>query len=389
VTKWSIALLRFAIFVLLGIILGGVAACIRPSAVASMTVPAGPGDLIPVSRPASRPATQSADAEAVAELIHLLESDSLAVREEATHKLIGMGICVNRLLEAKLRERNLAPEVAVRINAVLDDMTGWPFDANEAAMRQEKAAHDLGIPVAISLDLGNQVTMKLALIPAGKFLMGSPVDEKGHFKNESPRHVVAITKPFYMSVHPVTQQQYEQVMGENPSDFKGEQNPVETVSWGEALEFCKRVSRKTGKRVSLPTEAQWEYACRAGSKTRFSYGDDDDYARLDDYAWYDKNCDNRPHPVGQKKPNAWGLFDMHGGVLQWCSDWFAPYANERSQDPEGPDSGKTRVLRGGCWCYGSVACRAAIRGGNSPYDRYRIMGFRVSADLKEHSAPNP
>src|ERR1019366_6733194 len=118
-----------------------------------------------------------------------------------------------------------------------------------------------------------------------------------------------------------TEEQYEQIMGKNPSRIKGAQNPVETVSWDDAMEFCKKLSQKTGKTVRLPTEAQWEYACRAGTKTRFSFGDKDE--DLGDYAWYEKNSDGKSHPVGQKKPNGLGLYDMHGNVWQWCADWYA------------------------------------------------------------------
>ena len=181
--------------------------------------------------------------------------------------------------------------------------------------------------------------MKLALIPSGKFMMGSPKDEKDRLDNEGPQREVTISKAFYMGVYAVTQEQYERIMGENPSYFKGGQNPVETVSWDDAVEFCKKLSQKSSKAVSLPTEAQWEYACRAGSTTRFSYGDDDD--KLGDYAWYGKNSGSKTHPVGQKKPNAWGLYDMHGNAWQWCSDWYADtYANANKTDPTGPAFGE-------------------------------------------------
>ncbi len=247
----------------------------------------------------------------------------------------------------------------------------------------------------LTLDLGNKVTMKLVLIPAGKFMMGSTADEqekaaanvmeatgdKADFSNEGPQREVTISKAFYMGVYLVTQEQYEQIMGENPSHFKGEQNPVECVSWDDAVEFCKKLSRKTGKTVTLPTEAHWEYACRAGSKTRFCFGDADD--KLGDYAWYTMNSDHKTHPVGQKKPNAWGLYDMHGNVHEWCWDWYADdYANANKTDPTGPASGAFRVLRGGTWGHYSPICRSARRGGLSPDSRDQFTGFRVSMDLK-------
>ncbi len=230
----------------------------------------------------------------------------------------------------------------------------------------------------LTLDLGNRVTLKLVRIPAGKFTMGSPEAEKDRLSNEGPQHEVAISKAFYMGVYAVTQEQYEQIMGENPSYFKGAKNPVETVSWDDAVEFCKKLSKKTGKTVTLPSEAQWEYACRAGSKTRFSYGDNDD--NMGDYAWYSKNSDNTTHPVGQKKPNQWGLYDMHGNVWQWCSDWYADdYSNANEKDPTGPASGESRVQRGSSWHYTPWGCRSAFRsriipGGRDDLD---IGGFRV------------
>ena len=234
----------------------------------------------------------------------------------------------------------------------------------------------------LTLDLGNKVTMKLVSIPSGKFMMGSPASEKDRFDSEGPQHEVTISKAFYMGGYSVTQEQYEQIMGKNPSQFKGAQNPVENVSWDDAVEFCKKLSQKTGKTVRLPTEAEWEYACRAGSKTRFSYGDDNDYANLGDYAWYDKNSDKKTHPVGQKKPNAWGLYDMHGNVWQWCSDWYDSYANAKNTDPQGPASGTSRVLRGGSWYNLPQNCRSARRSWNDPDDRFHNFGFRVVVDLK-------
>jgi formylglycine-generating enzyme required for sulfatase activity len=135
--------------------------------------------------------------------------------------------------------------------------------------------------------------------------------------------------------------------------------------------------------VHLPTEAQWEYTCRAGSKTRFSYGHDNDYGNVGDHSWNIENSDGRPHPVGQKKPNDWGLFDMHGNVWEWCSDWWQEsYTNAKDKDPQGPANGTSRVLRGGCWRSPPSSCRSAVRSGCSPGDRFNNLGFRVSVDSK-------
>ena len=241
----------------------------------------------------------------------------------------------------------------------------------------------------LTLDLGNNISMKLVLLPAGKFMMGSPDTEKDHERNEGPQHEVTISKPFYMGVYEVTQEQYEAVMGKNPSSFKGAQKPVETVFWNDAVEFCKKLSQKTGKTVSLPTEAQWEHACRAGSKTRFYYGNDNDHANLGDYAWYQKKYgEGETHAVGQKKSNAFGLYDMHGNVLEWCADWYdeheEDYANADKTDPTGPAIGSGRVLRGGSWIHLPRYCRSASRFRYAPRrgrddidQKFHYFGFRV------------
>jgi formylglycine-generating enzyme required for sulfatase activity len=171
-------------------------------------------------------------------------------------------------------------------------------------------------------------------------------------------------------------------MGTNPSSFKGAQNPVETVSWEDAVTFCKKLSQKSEKAVSLPTEAQWEYACRAGSTTRFCYGDDNDYSKLGDYAWFKSNSGDQTHPVGQKKPNGWGLYDMHGNIGQWCSDLFDNYADTKQTDPPGPAIANLHVLRGGCWYYAPRDCRSAGRNGFDGGVGGSGFGFRVVVELK-------
>ena len=246
------------------------------------------------------------------------------------------------------------------------------------------------VPKELTLDLGNQVTMKLALIPAGKFTMGSPAGEKDRADDEV-QHDVTISKPFYMGIFEVTQEQYQQVVGTNPSKFKGAQNPVEQVSWNDAADFCKKLSQTTGKTVTLPTEAQWEYACRAGTTTPFHTGqtistDEANYNGNSVYGNGQKGTDRQTTiPVGSFKPNAFGLYDMHGNVLEWCSDWYGSYANANQVDPAGPSSGEYRVLRGGCWNGIPQDCRSAGRSGVVPgYPGYRFsnFGFRVVVDLK-------
>jgi formylglycine-generating enzyme required for sulfatase activity len=188
---------------------------------------------------------------------------------------------------------------------------------------------------------------------------------------------VTISKPFYMGVTEVTQAQYGAVVGMDPADIKSPTNPVEDVSWVYATNFCLKLIEKTGKNVRLPTEAEWEYACRAGSKTRFCFGDSDN--GLADYAWSGANSGGKTNPVGQKKPNAWGLFDMHGNVWEWCADWYGDYPKEAATGSQGPATGTYRVLRGGGWGLSPLYCRSAYRGGIclSPDGRYYDCGFRV------------
>ncbi len=239
----------------------------------------------------------------------------------------------------------------------------WPFDATEAARRQDETAKALGVSKELALDLGKGVKMKLVLIPAGKFVMGSPKNEKGRWAEEV-QHEVIISKPFYVGNYTVTQEQYQQVIGKNPSVFKGASNPVEQVSWEEAIEFCKAVSNKTGNIVRLPTEAQWEYACRGGTATPFNTGD--------------------TMPASSCKSNAWGLFDMHGNIWQWCNDLFGEdYANSPKTDPEGPKyNGKCRVQRGGSWKCSPSACRSAALHGHTQNYGYDDAGFRVIVEIK-------
>jgi formylglycine-generating enzyme required for sulfatase activity len=223
----------------------------------------------------------------------------------------------------------------------------------------------------------NTIGMNLALIPAGEFMMGSPETEKERFDIEGPQHRVKITKAFYMGTTEVTQAQWKAVMGANPSHFQGDDFPVETVSWDDCQEFLKKLSAKEGKTYRLPTEAEWEYACRAGSTTRFNAGDDDN--ALDGAGWYGGNSENKTHPVGQKKPNAWGLYDMHGNVWEWCQDWCGEdyYKSSPTNDPAGPETSAGRVLRGGAWNIYPRSCRSAIRLKLDPGYRHYLHGFRV------------
>ena len=195
--------------------------------------------------------------------------------------------------------------------------------------------------------------------------------------SEKPAHEVTLTRPYYIGKFEVTQEQYQQIMGVNSSDFKGQNLPVENVSWDEAQEFCKKASEKTGLTVRLPTEAEWEHACRAGTRTTYCTGDGE--ADLDRAAWYYKNSNETTHPVGQKTANAWGVYDMHGNVWEWVQDFYEPYKAGAATDPVGPSQGQYRVLRGGSWDDIPRDCRSANRLWINPDYRYNIVGFRVAA----------
>ena len=196
-------------------------------------------------------------------------------------------------------------------------------------------------------------------------------------ENEKPAHTVTLTQPFYMGKCDVTQEQYQQLIGTNPSQFKGKDNPVEMVLWDEAQGFCKKLTEQTKQTVRLPTEAEWEYSCRAGTTTAFYSGDAE--ADLSRVTWYAGNSKNTTRPVGQKDPNGFALYDMHGNVSQWCQDWYGEdyYSKSPTANPQGPDQGTERLLRGGSWYDGSMGCRSAFRGWYVPDFRSSIIGFRV------------
>jgi len=257
----------------------------------------------------------------------------------------------------------------------------WPFDAEEAKRRQREAAARLDVLVKASVDLGDDVKMDFVLIPPGEFVMGSPAGEEKRSPREGPRHPVRITKPFYLGVTEVTRAQWVNVTGKKPYTVKGPDRPIGVVSWDEAMDFCERLTereRAAGRlsdreQYRLPTEAEWEYACRAGMATMYSFGDDRN--RLSEYAWFGES--NAP-PVAQKKPNPWGLYDMHGNVWEWVLDCYddAPYPPGLRIDPVGAPSGEKRLFRGGSWCNSWWHLRSAYRGRRLGSYRCHVVGFR-------------
>ncbi|MGO9111996.1 MAG: formylglycine-generating enzyme family protein [Thermoguttaceae bacterium] len=287
------------------------------------------------------------------------------------------------------------------------------FGAAPVVAEQERVSHEKGNvteskaagdttkspPKELTVDLGKGVKLELVLIPAGEFLMGSPEemikeelkahgdeDYQGHLREEEPQHYVRITKPFYLGKYLVTKQQWQAIMGNTPSQGKGPRNPVENVSWNDCQKFVEKLNAKLGKGVEehllpaeakfkLPTEAHWEYACRAGSTTRYHFGDRAD--KLGEYAWYRSNSGGKTHPVGLKKPNAWGLYDMYGNIYEWCADWCGAYdASSPADDPTGPATGSYRVNRGGGYFRVAERCRSAYRGSTTP-EHGNGVGLRV------------
>jgi formylglycine-generating enzyme required for sulfatase activity len=253
----------------------------------------------------------------------------------------------------------------------------------------------------------NSIGMELTLIPSGSFIMGSPRGEAERDDKEE-RHDVSITKPFYLGEHEVTQAQYSEVMGDNKSTFKEKDNPVENVEWIKAKLFCERLSaraaeKKAGRTYRLPTEAEWEYACRAGATTAFHFGDSLSSAQANFNGNYPAgsgskgNYLRKPTKVGSYEPNALGLYDMHGNVAEWCADWYDPdyYLDSPDEDPLGPplgvvptnftNNGKQNffvAVRGGCWVDDGRACRSAYRFRAMPNTRYQLIGFRVVCEVK-------
>jgi uncharacterized protein (TIGR02996 family) len=254
----------------------------------------------------------------------------------------------------------------------------------EVAGREERLRDLLGAGLAPCVPaIENSVGMRLVLLPAGTFTMGTPEGEMSRHHDEGPRHDVTLSRPFFLSAHLVTQEQYLRVRGENPSLFpESPRHPVEHVRWDDAVAFCERLSqwpqeKAAGRIYRLPTEAEWEYACRAGmqSYTVFHTGDQLD-SRL---ANFDSNL-KHPTPVGSYPPNAFGLFDMHGNLHEWCQDWFDSdyYLHIPAVDPPGPEKGSTRVLRGGSWSSNPIFCRSGYRCYTDP-DNQTFLGFRVVA----------
>ena len=317
---------------------------------------------------------------------------------------------------------------SVGIAVIVLGSAWWALSAGAASPSTQPATQPSTQPAKeLTLDLGNKVTMKLALIPAGKFTMGSPKDEKDRSDDEGPQREVTISKAFYMGVYEVTRGEFAAFVKDagyktdaekegwayawdgkswgkvdgaswkKPGFEQTDEHPVTEISHNDAVAFCDWLTKKTGKTVRLPPEAEWEYACRGGTNTAYPWGDDPDdgkgwanaadqtakkqFSNWTAFSWDDGYVFTAP--VGKFKPNAFGLHDMIGNVWEWCADWYADsYANANNTDPQGPASGTSRVLRGGSWCDLPQLCRSARRLRSSPGFRVIDLGFRVVVDLK-------
>ncbi|MBI5818437.1 MAG: SUMF1/EgtB/PvdO family nonheme iron enzyme [Verrucomicrobia bacterium] len=235
-------------------------------------------------------------------------------------------------------------------------------------------------PAAGQPSFVNVVKIRMVLIPAGEFDMGSPKSESWRYSEESLHHVT-ITRPFYMGATEVTQAQFAAVMRRNPSYYKGANLPVEHVTWNDAVEFCRRLSFMDSRTYRLPTEAEWEYACRAGSDGKFYSGEND--ADLFKAAWVGSVSNSRTHPVATLAPNRFGLFDILGNVYEWCADYYDAnyYVRSPKTDPPGPPKGAERVIRGGAYNESIQNARCAYRTGKDPMKTQANLGFRIACDV--------
>jgi len=277
----------------------------------------------------------------------------------------------------ELKAGKIKAEIKVEEKKAKSIFLEAPFSAEAAKNAQKELAKSLGKLIEAKIDLGRGVKLEMMLIPAGKFMMGSPASEVGRVDNET-LHEVTLTKPFYMGKYEVTQEQWQVVMGNNPSVTKGAKMPVTNVSWNDCQEFIKKLNAKRNGFYRLPTEAEWEYACRAGTKTAYAFGDT---ITKDDAHWGAKQVVESLKGVGNYKPNAFGLYDMHGNVWEYCEDWKADYPEGAETDPKGAATGEHRVLRGGSYANPESAARSSFRNDDLPTSRvnfyFLVKGLRL------------
>ena len=229
---------------------------------------------------------------------------------------------------------------------------------------------------AITIPVKDGICIEMVKVEGGTFMMGATSEMKNPNSNEKPVHQVTLTNDYYMGKYEVTQALWQAVMGSNPSEYKGDNLPVETVSWNDCQKFISKLNSLTGRKFRLPTEAEWEYAARGGKKSRgYQYSGS---RKISDVAWYEGNSRSKTHPVGRKQANELGIYDMSGNVWEWCSDWYGSYSSSSQTNPMGSDSGAKRVRRGGSWCYIARICRSSYRYGDAPDCRGLYLGLRLA-----------
>jgi formylglycine-generating enzyme required for sulfatase activity/serine/threonine protein kinase len=327
-------------------------------------------------------AVASAGEEATAQSLKQAQEEVRRLREQLEQAAIDMAEQIDannaRMTEqietSKAREAELQQALAAQQELAESRLAMLEKVNDEATEPRPTEPPDQ--PIDSAQMLVNSIGIRLKLIPVGTFKMGQTGD-----RSAMPQHEVTLTKPFYIGIHEVTNAQWTRLMGTMPSTWKDAELPVHNVSWDDANRFCLLLSalpeeKQAGRMYRLPTEAEWEYVCRAGSTTQWSFGDD--VGELRNYAWIDRNSGEKPCPVGRKNPNAWGLHDMHGNVWEWCSDWYGLYGKAAVTDPQGPSTGSSRVLRGGCWNGTAGGCRSAGRLWLDPSVRGDILGFRLA-----------
>lgn len=234
--------------------------------------------------------------------------------------------------------------------------------------------------------LAEEVPMHFVKVKNGSFIMGSDSTEQDRQGDEGPKHQVTISEEFMIGQFEVSQLQWETIMGNNPSLFyrfpNSQHYPVERVSWNEIQSFIAKLNTLQLGKFRLPTEAEWEYACRAGTTTRYSFGDAPHYLELNKYAWFNPGSEGKSHERGSKQPNPWGLYDMHGSVWEWCQDWYDKYEGDHLTDPTGPSIGENKIIRGGSWFNEPEALRSANRHRQPPDSKHTNNGFRLVMEIE-------
>ena len=232
---------------------------------------------------------------------------------------------------------------------------------------------------AITIPVKDGICIEMVKVEGGTFMMGATSEMKNPNSNEKPVHQVTLTNDYYMGKYEVTQALWQAVMGSNPSEYKGDNLPVETVSWNDCQKFISKLNSLTGRMFRLPTEAEWEYAARGGKESRgYQYSGS---SNISDVAWYDENSGSKTHPVGTKQANEVGIYDMTGNVWEWCSDWYSSYSSSSQTNPTGSDSGSARVSRGGGWFNDASYCRLSVRFYYTPDFRLDILGLRLALSV--------